>query len=133
MRIGAVLMVLAVLGLAACADGDQLGPDGRPRAAGADQVRRAANAYATSAPVRRAGDYATAVAQGLVSDPLLAGAQRNQLAVDASRRGMNPSRPLSDDERCVGSSIVRVTHESGVQTYTQVLQGGRPIFCRGGY
>lgn len=125
-----VLVFVAVAVLAGCADSDRPGPDGRPRAAGAEDVRQAVRSYTKSAPVRRVGQYAEAVGQGLF-DPMLEDAKRQQLAARATARRMNAPRPLADDERCIGSSIVRIDRSGKVPSYTQVLQGGRPVFCTG--
>lgn len=89
------------------------------------------HSYAKSAPVRRVTQYAEAVGQGLIADPLMENAKRQQLALKASSKHMSPPRPLADDEKCIGSSIVRVDRLSKPPTYTQVLQGGRPIYCTG--
>lgn len=125
-----VLFFVVVALLAGCADSDQPGPDGHPQAAGAENVRQAVRAYTKSEPVRRVSQYAEAVGQGL-TDPLVENAKRQGMAARATSRGMNAPRPLADDERCIGSSIVRVDRSSKVPSYTQVLQGGRPIYCTG--
>lgn len=109
------LGVLLLLGLAGCADSESPGPDGRLRAAGADRVREASRDFAESAPVRRAGDYTQAVAQGLISDPMIARLQPRRV-------------PLAASERCVGGVIVYVNGS----TYTQVLAAdGKPERCEG--
>lgn len=125
------LVGLFVVALTGCADSDRLGADGKPQAAGAQEVRQAVRAYTSSAPVRRVGQYSQAVAQGLF-DPMLEGANQRAAVSRAAAHHMSPARPLADDERCVGSSIVRVAIVGKVPTYTQVLQGGRPIYCAGG-
>lgn len=123
-----VWVLIAAALLASCADSDRPGADGKPRAAGAEDVRHAVRAYTESAPVRRVSQYADAVGQGLM-DPMMENAKRQQQAAMASAKRMSPPRPLADDERCIGSSIVRI--DRATSTYTQVLQGGRPIYCTG--
>lgn len=127
MRVWGFAVAAALLG--GCADGDQLGPDGQPQAAGADQVRHAVHAYTQSAPVRRVGQYADAVGRGL-TDSMLERANQQGLASRAMAKHMNAPRALADDEMCVGSSIVRVDRSANPPSYTQVLQGGRPIYCK---
>lgn len=122
----AVLLVLA--GLAGCSDSEQPGADGRPQAAGAEDVRQAVRAYSASAPVRRVGQYSQAVAQGLL-DPMAESAKRQQAQSQALLHHMSGPRPLAADERCLGSSIVRVDTAGKVPTYTQVLEAGKPVYC----
>jgi hypothetical protein len=126
---GLALAFLAI-SLAACADSNRPGADGGPQAAGAEDLRQAVRAYSKSAPVRRASQYAGAVGQGLI-DPMMEDAKRRAAIAQASVHHMSPARPLADDERCVGSSIVRVSTVDKVAIYTQVLQAGRPIYCTG--
>lgn len=64
-------------------------------------------------------------------DPMMEDAKRRAAFAQAAAHHMSPARPLADDERCVGSSIVRVSTVNKVTAYTQVLQAGRPIYCTG--
>lgn len=131
MNIGVAVVLAAMLlagSLIGCADSDALGSDGKPRAAGTDGVKQAVGAYVNSAPIRRVGQYADAVGQGLMS-PLAQNAEQQRLATLARLKRMNPPRPLADDEQCVGSSVIRVDRTSKVPSYVQVLQNGRPIYC----
>jgi hypothetical protein len=124
-----VVVVLAAM-TGACTDSSQPGTDGKPQAAGAEDLRHAVKAYGESAPVRRTSQYAMAVSQGMF-DPMLENAQRQAFTARTHGLQRNASRPLADDEHCVGSSIVRFEMVGKTPTYTQVLQNGRAIYCDG--
>lgn len=64
----------------------------------------------------------------------LAMAQRQALEARAAAKRMaapEQGRVLASNEQCVGGSIVRVEQIDGVPSYTQVMDGARPVMCPG--
>lgn len=69
-----------------------------------------------------------------MADSQVQRAQRMHEVAIAQSRHMTDApvgRVLSADERCIGGSIVRITVDHGVPTYTQLSDGMRPLACPG--